>query len=156
VCATVRQTLRLQTCSFCSSNHNGRLFITSSRDDNAKICTSKQNGLCGGRSGRIWKAEIEAPALRATYFLPTVRTGPLQPMIWQNAKVRAFGFKKTNFAPDFVFVFVFVLSRVICYCSIIRDYRSQTVMPRTRAHKNPYGTEANAEGRSVRSCVARE
>jgi hypothetical protein len=51
---------------FRSSNHNGRLFITSSRDDNAKIYTSKQNGLGGGRSGRISKADIEAPALRAT------------------------------------------------------------------------------------------
>ena len=49
-----------------TSDHNGRLFITSSRDDNAKIYTSKQNGLGGGRSGRISKADIEAPAIRAT------------------------------------------------------------------------------------------
>jgi hypothetical protein len=41
-----------------TSYHNGRLFTTSSRDDNANIYTSKQNGLCCGRSGRTSKAGI--------------------------------------------------------------------------------------------------
>jgi hypothetical protein len=42
------------------------LCIMASKADSAKINTSKQNELCGGRSGRISKADIEAPALRAT------------------------------------------------------------------------------------------
>jgi hypothetical protein len=49
-----------------TSDHSCRFVHYGFKADSAKIYTSLQNELCGGRFGWNSKADIEAPALRAT------------------------------------------------------------------------------------------
>jgi hypothetical protein len=51
---------------FSTSDHSCRFVYYGFKADSAKIYTSLRNELCGGRFGRNSKADIEAPALRAT------------------------------------------------------------------------------------------
>jgi hypothetical protein len=69
---------RVTTTAVCLSFNPG----TTTRKHTPRSKSGYGAGALGGKHLRY------APQI----FFPTVRTFPLQPMIWQNAKVRAFGF----------------------------------------------------------------